>query len=327
MPNVFKNFRCFRCHFPNTVSVPHYFKGIKCQLCRTFNFFNYIPNYKRKKNLMPNLSNNNRNKHINIKKNKIRININPNSSINHSSHSNFNTYNNILLNSLNNRNNAQIINIMNHSNRNIYEENQENSILLNNHTENLFERRPSIHNEYANLNTDFSNNFISFNCNVPEIIKFPWLNKQKMTEEIKKKYKNEKCSICLDEFNGDISISKCHHIFHYKCISNYIDNTGKKDCPICRSNLQTGEKKRIEVNRNIYEGRINENNFLNNILIRNNSLINSLNQNFRSEQRRNEINLNDNRYNQISNNNESNNNFGICLIIFMILIIWSKFSS
>ena len=101
----------------------------------------------------------------------------------------------------------------------------------------------------------------------------------------------------------------------------------KKDCPICRSNLQTGEKKRIEVNRNIYEGRINENNFLNNILIRNNSLINSLNQNFRSEQRRNEINLNDNRYNQISNNNESNNNFGICLIIFMILIIWSKFSS
>ena len=148
-----------------------------------------------------------------------------------------------------------------------------------------------------------------------------------MTEEIKKKYKNEKCSICLDEFSGDISISKCHHIFHYKCISNYIDNTGKKDCPICRSNLQTGEKKRIEVNRNIYEGRINENNFLNNILIRNNSLINSLNQNFRSEQRRNEINLNDNRYNQISNNNESNNNFGICLIIFMILIIWSKFSS
>ena len=133
---------------------------------------------------MPNLSNNNRNKHINIKKNKIRININPNSSINHSSHSNFNTYNNILLNSLNNRNNAQIINIMNHSNRNIYEENQENSILLNNHTENLFERRPSIHNEYANLNTDFSNNFISFNFNVPEIIKFPWLNKQKMTEEI-----------------------------------------------------------------------------------------------------------------------------------------------
>ena len=152
MPNVFKNFRCFRCHFPNTVSVPHYFKGIKCQFCRTFNFFNCIPNYKRKKNLMPNLSNNNRNKHINIKKNKIRININPNSSINHSSHSNFNTYNNILLNSLNNRNNAQIINIMNHSNRNIYEENQENSILLNNHTENLFERRPSIHNEYANLN-------------------------------------------------------------------------------------------------------------------------------------------------------------------------------
>ena len=44
--------------------------------------------------------------------------------------------------------------------------------------------------------------------NINEKIKFPWLNKQKMTEEIKKKYKNEKCSICLDEFSGDISISK-----------------------------------------------------------------------------------------------------------------------
>jgi len=254
---------------------------------------------------MPNLSNNNRNKHINIKKNKIRININPNSSINHSSHSNFNTYNNILLNSLNNRNNAQIINIMNHSNRNIYEENQENSILLNNHTENLLERRPSIHNEYDNLNTDFSNNFISFNCNVPEIIKFPWLNKQKMTEEIKKKYKNEKCSICLDEFNGDISISKCHHIFHYKCISSYIDNTDKKDCPICRSNLQTGEKKRIEVNRNIYEGRINENIFLSDFMNRNIYLNNQNNQNLINNQRRVTIVSNNNGNNQINSQNSS----------------------
>ena len=324
MPNVVRNFRCYRCHFVNTVCVPHYFKGIKCQICRTFNFFNYIPNYKRRKNLIPNLPNNNRNKQANIQKNKIWINNNSNSSNNHSNHSNLNIYNNILLKSLINQNNAQIKNIINHSNRNI---NEENSNLLNNHSENLFVSRPSIYNEHTNLNTNFSNNLISLNYREPEEIKYPWLNKQKMTEEIKKKYKNEKCSICLDEFNGDISISKCHHIFHYECISNYIDNTNKKDCPICRSNLQTGEKKEIEENRNIYERQIYENNDFNYILNVNASLNNRINQNFQINQRRNVINLNDNRYNEMNNNsNESNKNFWICLII-LIIIIWSKFSS
>ena len=149
-----------------------------------------------------------------------------------------------------------------------------------------------------------------------------------MTEEIKKKYKNEKCSICLDEFNGDISISKCHHIFHYKCISSYIDNTDKKDCPICRSNLQTGEKKRIEVNRNIYQRQIYENNNFNDIINVNTSLNNRIDQNFRSNQRRNVLNLNDNRYNQTYNNsNESNDNFCSCLMIIVIIIILSKFFS
>ena len=296
-------------------------REFKCKNCRIFNYFNYIPNYKRRKNIISN-SNNNRNIHVNIPIRKTKNNNNNSNNI-----LNFNLDNNMTFGSFNRRNNDRIININNNINRIT----NDIPILLNNPIENFFDFTSPVYNNHINLNTNFSNNLISFNYNdmynINEKIKFPWLNKQKMTEEIKKKYKNEKCSICLDEFNGDISISKCHHIFHYKCISNYIDNTGKKDCPICRSNLQTGERKRIEVNRNIYEGRINENNFLNNILIRNNSLINSLNQNFRSEQRRNEINLNDNRYNQISNNNESNNNFGICLIIFMILIIWSKFSS
>ena len=265
MPFVIKNFRCFICHFNKTVRVPYHFKGVKCEICRSFNYFNYIPNYRKRKNINTNLSNNRRNRPNNIPINTNRINNNSNRS---SNHLNFNTSNNVFLN---NRNNDRIINIMNHSNRNI---NDENNILLNNSLENLFMNRYPIYNNHINLNTYFSNNLTSFNNDVNEKIKFPWLKRQKISEEIKKKYIDEKCSICLDELNGDISITKCHHIFHYKCICSYIDNTGKKDCPICRSNLQTGEKKKIEVNRNSFERLTYENNNIFNGILNINSSLN-----------------------------------------------------
>ena len=299
MPIVIKNFRCFKCKFHNSVKVPQHFKGIKCKNCRAFNYFNYIPNYKRRKNIISN-SNNNRNIHVNIPIRKTKNNNNNSNNI-----LNFNLDNNMTFGSFNRRNNDRIININNNINRIT----NDIPILLNNPIENFFDFRSPVYNNHINLNTNFSNNLISFNYNdmynINEKIKFPWLNKQKMTEEIKKKYKNEKCSICLDEFSGDISISKCHHIFHYKCISSYIDNTDKKDCPICRSNLQTGEKKRIEVNRNIYEGRINENIFLSDFMNRNIYLNNQNNQNLINNQRRVTIVSNNNGNNQINSQNSS----------------------
>ena len=299
MPIVIKNFRCFKCKFHNSVKVPQHFKGIKCKNCRIFNYFNYIPNYKRRQNVISNL-NNNRNIHVNIPIRKTKNNNNNSNNI-----LNFNLDNNMTFGSFNRRNNDRIININNNINRIT----NDIPILLNNPIENFFDFRSPVYNNHINLNTNFSNNLISFNYNdmynINEKIKFPWLNKQKMTEEIKKKYKNEKCSICLDEFSGDISISKCHHIFHYKCISSYIDNTDKKDCPICRSNLQTGEKKRIEVNRNIYEGRINENIFLSDFMNRNIYLNNQNNQNLINNQRRVTIVSNNNVSNQINSQNRS----------------------
>ena len=48
MTQVRKFFRCFRCKYNNNVVVPHYFKGLKCRRCHTFNFFNFIPNHRRK---------------------------------------------------------------------------------------------------------------------------------------------------------------------------------------------------------------------------------------------------------------------------------------
>ena len=79
----------------------------------------------------------------------------------------------------------------------------------------------------------------------------------------------------------------------------------QKDCPICRSNLQTGEKKRIEVNRNIYEGRINENIFLSDFMNRNIYLNNQNNQNLINNQRRVTIVSNNNGNNQINSQNSS----------------------
>lgn len=48
MTLVKKNFRCFRCNYLNKVTVPHYFKGKKCECCQSFNYFNYIPNYHKR---------------------------------------------------------------------------------------------------------------------------------------------------------------------------------------------------------------------------------------------------------------------------------------
>ena len=124
----------------------------------------------------------------------------------------------------------------------------------------------------------------------------PWLKKEKATETIKKKYKDEKCSICLEEISGDISITKCNHIFHYTCLSKYINNCEKTDCPICRSDLKTGKKKDV-YNNNIIQQ--NNRNFFNRInefdIFRENT-----------ENRNNRINQRNYHFN--SNNNFDNNN-------------------
>jgi hypothetical protein len=49
--------------------------------------------------------------------------------------------------------------------------------------------------------------------------------------------KDKECSICLSEFKNDdnISITKCSHIFHHNCITEW--SHYKNDCPMCRELL------------------------------------------------------------------------------------------
>jgi hypothetical protein len=44
------------------------------------------------------------------------------------------------------------------------------------------------------------------------------------------------CSICLeDNTPNEVSIFKCQHQFHEKCIENWLKK--KRSCPLCRCNI------------------------------------------------------------------------------------------
>ena len=118
---------------------------------------------------------------------------------------------------------------------------------------------------------DSSNNIQNYDCNnvfviKDEVVKYDWLKKIKATKDIIDKCgKDFVCSICYEglKLRDDIHISKCKHIFHYNCIEKAIDNNFK-ECPLCRSNIQTGEQKHINKEiRNVYfeEMENNEENF------------------------------------------------------------------
>lgn len=50
------------------------------------------------------------------------------------------------------------------------------------------------------------------------------------------RYKEDKCSICLDEFHDrdTVGILKCGHFFHKSCIEEALKKAGQK-CPLCRA--------------------------------------------------------------------------------------------
>ena len=184
-------------------------------------------------------------------------------------------------------NNNNIINDINIFNNNIINNNMNNTINnnTNNICNNMLINNNNAHNFLLNNNYNYfndNNNIFSFDFlkREEENIIIPWLKKEKATEKIKKKYKDEKCSICLEEIDGNISITKCHHIFHYNCIAKNIKNYEKTECPICRCDLKTGKKKEI-FNRNIFRLNNNENNeiFNNNNLEERNARTNQRNNN------------------------------------------------
>lgn len=54
----------------------------------------------------------------------------------------------------------------------------------------------------------------------------------------KKQQETTECSICLVEYEKAdmVSITKCNHIFHNKCIEEW--SHYKHDCPVCRKDLE-----------------------------------------------------------------------------------------
>ena len=58
----------------------------------------------------------------------------------------------------------------------------------------------------------------------------------KITNKNIKKYKNIKCSICLEAYKLTEYIRilpKCNHLFHKKCIDKWFRSKSNKFCPIC----------------------------------------------------------------------------------------------
>ena len=149
-----------------------------------------------------------------------------------------------------------------------------------------------------------------------EVNNVPWLKKEKVTGVIKEKYKDEKCSICLEVISGDITITKCNHIFHYECLSQYINNSGKTDCPICRSDLKTGRKKEINYRNNLTQQ--------NNRNINNNNLHNSDNFSYNIQN----INNRDNDFDidfdyvRFSEQSNENNYKGVLIFIRIFVLIF-----
>ncbi len=53
----------------------------------------------------------------------------------------------------------------------------------------------------------------------------------------KMEMENMNCSICLDDIDDNFAELNCSHIFHKKCIGNWIKQNSQKTCPNCRCNI------------------------------------------------------------------------------------------
>ena len=56
------------------------------------------------------------------------------------------------------------------------------------------------------------------------------------------KYKDEECSICLNNLENEVSILTCGHYFHYTCLGQWIykcKNDNKQIiCPLCKQEFE-----------------------------------------------------------------------------------------
>ena len=106
-------------------------------------------------------------------------------------------------------------------------------LLVNTYKTIYYNRRIRLHrqNELNRL-TRLNNSLIRSRMIQPYII----ITKNvKINEYILNEDNNEKCSICLEDFNiGDtLNELNCNHFYHKECINNWIKSNN--NCPMCRS--------------------------------------------------------------------------------------------
>jgi len=83
---------------------------------------------------------------------------------------------------------------------------------------------------------------------LPSVLCIYFIYIYRMEENVKKlcffvkpiKHFQGECSICLGDHNDNdafTKINKCNHIFHTKCINEWIMKCNKYTCPLCRTCL------------------------------------------------------------------------------------------
>lgn len=84
-----------------------------------------------------------------------------------------------------------------------------------------------------------------------ELDEFQFKNKDKFQDALTD---DNECSICLGKYKITDKIKElpCRHIFHKKCIKNWLERSDK--CPLCQFDIQNEiNKRKEELERHIYE--------------------------------------------------------------------------
>ena len=62
------------------------------------------------------------------------------------------------------------------------------------------------------------------------------------------------CSICTESMTSNLTATQCGHLFHTNCLQQWMEHApGRNDtirCPICRTNITSGEQTAIRQRRN-----------------------------------------------------------------------------
>ena len=222
-----KHFNCYACNKNNNFYVQNNKIGNCCKYCGTFNYFKIKTNNK-------NYNINNRSLGLTLEEIPLNTSLNSiNNSINNNIYSNCLDESSPLL-SNNFQNNNNFNNYNNFQQPINYSDFFQDDNLSNNYESNSIKQKKDEQFNDIHLN------------------KYGWLKKTKATKDIIEKHgKDLICPICYEKYREKdfIHITKCKHIFHYLCIEKTIDNN-IYDCPLCRSNIKTGEKKNIDERNN-----------------------------------------------------------------------------